>query len=260
MLTKIFAVLLCSHAAVMAYKTILLTPDNHVSLIGEVNQQSVGNFLIEIGRKNHTKNGEIYIVLNSPGGQVGAGNNLVEHIRFLQAENVTVNCLALNAASMAFAILQACDNRLVTTTSLLMQHQISNDGIDGSFESIRSYVDFMMQLEDYMTIFQAERLNMTEHNFREKTEHDWWLLGTNAVTENVADQVVTVGCHTSLYANTKNVTVTTMFGPVDLVYSTCPAVTGYLAVHFNNILWVLRDEAIKAVNDQFWISGRPTNN
>lgn len=83
-----------------------------------------------------------------------------------------------------------------------MQHQMSISGLNGNYENILSYVDFMQQLYYNLVQNQAKCLNMTVDQFKDKIHHDWWLMGQNAINNNVADSMATVGCSSELYNST----------------------------------------------------------
>ena len=60
----------------------------------------------------------VYMYINSPGGFLDDGLQMIRLVRAVP--NLT--CIAENAFSMAFAILQACDVRAVLDTGSIMQH------------------------------------------------------------------------------------------------------------------------------------------
>lgn len=215
-------------------KTIQLNSNNHVLIRGEINHHSIGSSLQQLGTTIAGEK-EVFIIIASPGGHVTVGNLFIEQIRYLQSQNVTVNCVAIQAASMAFAIFQTCDNRYITSTSILMQHQMSTKGLDGPFENIMSYIDFMEQLNGLLSDFQSDRLGLTSDEFKKETQHDLWLLGNNAIKFNAADQIVTIGCTPDLYKRRKQETLDTIFfGKVTLTYSGCPLIIEPLTIESDN--------------------------
>lgn len=65
----------------------------------------------------------INLIINSPGGSVPAGLQLVEAVHIAQARGVTVRCTVTTlAASMAFILLSECDERYALANSLLLFH------------------------------------------------------------------------------------------------------------------------------------------
>lgn len=65
----------------------------------------------------------INLVINSPGGSVVAGSQLIESVHIAQQRGVKVRCAVTNlAASMAFLLLTECDERYALSSSLLLFH------------------------------------------------------------------------------------------------------------------------------------------
>lgn len=236
------ATILLSALSTHATRVIELTKDNHIALYGQVTSSSMGQLAMDMGNllahqtAQNVTHPELFINIYSGGGSVNAGNQFINQIEFAQHRNVTVNCVVDMAASMAFTITQACDTRYVTTSSLLMQHQISSYGMGGPVENLKSSFDRIEQLVKLSNQRDAARLNMTLDDFQTKIAHDWWLYGENAVRAGAADELAVVGCHPSLYQSTHNVTVQTWFGPVTLVMSDCPLITAPLKVAFERNL------------------------
>ena len=67
----------------------------------------------------------IYLVINSPGGSVVAGLQVITTMRIAQSRGVTIKCIVpMMAASMAFQIFAECDERYAFDNSLLLWHPI----------------------------------------------------------------------------------------------------------------------------------------
>ncbi len=195
-----------------------LTLTNHVVLRGVINEQSVSKFLLNLQNLNENN---IYIYISSPGGSVLDGLQIVDQIQQLTKSGVQVNCIADMAMSMAFVILQSCPNRLVTSASVLMQHQMSF-GISGPIENVSSRMKFVKSLEEELTEMQSQRLNMTAKTFSDMIAHDWWLFGKEIFEYNVADSVIHVKCDKELSENVIVETIYSMFGDIQEIYSACP--------------------------------------
>lgn len=221
--------LICALAFPLAQsRNLILTHDNHVSLIGMIDGASVAEAQQQLGRvanqaleNNQT---EVILYISSNGGNVISGNALIEDIHFYQDQGLNITAVAPRAISMAFATLQACDKRCVLPTSILMQHQMSAGG-GGEMENLHSHMDFLDQLYDNLLENQAQRLNMTIDDFKKRINHDWWMLGKRAIDNQAADQIVRVGCSPDLYKGNHTEDFYTLFGAFRLTFSDCPLVT-----------------------------------
>jgi ATP-dependent Clp protease protease subunit len=193
---NLFHVLL-SVALVGASKVITLTNKNYVSLVGPVTSSNIDSVLVlfndaeVIATMKETK--QIYLYLNTPGGSVFDGYRLIQHIRTLQAQNVSVDCIGQNFMSMGFAIMQACSNRFIMTNSLGMQHPMSTL-MYGSIQTIRSELDMIEFMYEDLSQLQYTRMNIPQNTFNDKIIRDWWMFGQSLIHNNAADESVLVQC------------------------------------------------------------------
>lgn len=215
-----------------------LDATNHVALRGPVTEDSVTKLMVNMAKVKHD---DIILYMSSPGGSVIAGQNLIQQINYLQRRGHKIHCVADIAASMAFAILQACDDRYVTPSTILMQHQMSL-GVSGQLFNIQSRMKLMHAIESDMTRRQAKRMGLTDEVFTQKITSDWWLYGDQSVVDNAADVMLQVGCSNELMTTKVEETfyVQTFLGriPVEAVFSACPLTREPLEVkighrHFN---------------------------
>jgi len=129
-----------------ASKTITLESKNIVVFRGPVTEKSASEVQTKILEMSHRlgKNKVIYLVLNTPGGSVGAGLDLID---FLRAIPQKVHTITLFAASMGFQFAQNMDKRYITPNGTLMSHRARLGGLggqlDGELESrYKSFKDF----------------------------------------------------------------------------------------------------------------------
>ena len=176
---------------------ITLTNKNHVSLVGPVTSSNVDSVITLFNDADvlttikEEKN--VFLYINSPGGSVLDGYRLIQHIHALQAQNVSVNCIAQNFMSMGFAIFQACSRRLVMTNSLGMQHPMSTS-MHGSIQTIRTELDMIETMYEELSALQYARLNISRAVFNERILRDWWIFGSALLANNIADEAVHVQC------------------------------------------------------------------
>lgn len=162
------------------------------------------------------------IYLDSPGGSVMAGMQIIEAMK---ASKKHFTCVASFAASMAFAIFQACDARYLLETGTLMQHQMSF-GLNGQLKRNISIVEHAKSIASYLNGFQAARLGMSERQFEDFINDDVWLFGVNAIKRHAADELALVTCAPQLASSTVKKTVTVFIFSMTAQFSKCPLLTG----------------------------------
>jgi len=204
-------------------RTVDLTPENSVLLRGEVSDESVEQAMDSL-RSAVTKRGSldytIYLVLDSPGGSIDAGNAFIEYAKSVK----NLKTVTFFAASMASAIVQALPGeRLIIETGVLMFHR-ARGGFEGQFESgeVESRLDWAKQIVRHLEKINADRMKMSIPKYKALVVNELWLFGKMSVKRNGADDVVSVTCSDEL-ANTVAVTVmNSFFGPIRLKTSACP--------------------------------------
>lgn len=213
----IFLMLSFGVASSSTPEKIILTEKNHVSLRGEVSFESLEPIKTRI---NQLKDGEeLYLFIDSPGGSVIAGIELVD---ILQHSEKKVTCIARKAISMAFSILQACPTRIVLPYSILMQHRISTS-LQGSPSEIQTGLEVSKDLEDILNISDSQRLKLTLDQFREKVRYEFWLIGSNKILKNkAADKVGIASCDPELAKKEEIISINMGFFRIEQKINKCP--------------------------------------
>lgn len=208
--------------------TINLNENNMVSIRGPIDSESTNKFFQDIMKID--KDEEVNIFINSPGGSVMEGLKIVSYIEMLN-NNIRVNCIADFAASMAFIITQSCQNRYALKNSLLMQHQMSLM-TRGNLFNLNNYMDMINDMNVELDKTQAQRINMTYEEFKDRITNDWWLYGSQAKEMNVVDDIVNVRCSDRLISGTEKTKVSTIFGDIEYTFNLCPLVRHPLKIRF----------------------------
>lgn len=229
-----FITLSISKSTSITTSIITLKDSNFVSIRGPITSGSITTVLTTlIDKVSSLEDDDIYIYINSPGGSVDAGMQLVTYIESLKEQNIVVNCIAENAMSMGFLIFQYCDNRYITKYATLMQHQMSLGNIKGKIKEINSYIEYINLMEDKINLDQATRIGLSIDEFNTKINNDWWLYSTNIIENKVADKVVSIKCNFRNYQET--ITIQSIFGEISVIYSRCPTISAPIKIIFPDI-------------------------
>jgi ATP-dependent protease ClpP protease subunit len=198
---------------------IKLDDKNTVTLRGEVTSQSTAKAAAEILEKDSS---DVYVIINSPGGSVLAGLQLIDLIK---GNHKKVHCIAMFAASMAFDLFEECDDRLILENSLLMQH-VPSYGVEGNEPNNWSFAQFMHKLHMDMLEKQSARLHLSKDAFYAKVRDDWWLFGDDATKEKAADRKVEATCEPEMTKRRVKETISVLFFTVNVEWSGCPLIAG----------------------------------
>jgi ATP-dependent protease ClpP protease subunit len=209
-------------------KEIVLTKDNTLVLDDSFSGKSVSQ-LIQQARKmdSDLQSGyPIYLFLNTPGGSIQAGLELIEALNGI---NRPVHTVTLFAASMGWQLAQHLGNRYILKYGVLMSHKASGSisgEFGGGFSQIDSRYGLWLRRINIMDEHTVKRTNgkKTLQQYRSEYDNELWINGQEAVDNGYADEVVTVKCGQGL-DGTKNADANFMGFRLKLTLSACPIVT-----------------------------------
>lgn len=228
-------------ASVAQAETVALNETNTVTFRGVVDYDTVAKAQVELMKKAEAGK-PLYLVLDTPGGSVDAGNRLIDTINGL---SVKVHTITLFAASMGFNIAQASGDRLIIPTGELMSHR-ARGGVQGEIPgSIQVRLNHYLVMLDGMHETSAKRMGLSLSQYHGLIKDEYWTFGERAVKEKAADRVVTAKCSSELANGTESITILTLFGALKVTMSTCPLVSGPLGV---DLAGISKENQVNALN------------
>lgn len=214
---------------------IVLTSDNVVVLDTDFNEFSTAN-LAQVAKSLDAKlpSGEpLYLVIDSPGGLIDAGLNLIENLNALNRE---VHTISVFAASMGFQTVQGLKKRYVLENGTLMSHK-ARGGFSGEFPGqLDSRYSYYLKRVNRMNEKAVKRTNgkHTLQSYANLIENEYWCDGEDCVKEGFADAVAAPSCDQSLNGTRNSLVDKFMFmgHTVEIFFkkSACPINTGVLDV------------------------------
>jgi len=242
-------------------ETIVITGDNLLTLSGEVNGDSVGPIIMRAkeldaklssGKITHDHTTPLYLYINSPGGSVQSGLEMIEALKGLGRPVHTITAFG---ASMAWQTVQNLDERYVLKSGILMSHRAAGQ-FSGSFggtapSQLDSRVRLWTQITKEMDEATVARTNgkQTLSSYQADYSPELWVTGQEAVNQGYADAVVKVKCGKDLTGTTKH--ETEFLGlPVSYELDACPLNSSPMNIHFGFIFGVSQDY-IDRVKEQF---------
>lgn len=216
-----------------AKKTIVLEKKNMLVFRGPVTAKSVAETQAKLLKMSYDlkRSDVIYLVLDTPGGSVFAGMQLIDHLRAVPQRIQTVT---LFAASMGFQIVQNMDKRYITRSGTLMSHR-ARGGIQGQFDGeLETRYKMVKRAINYLDAIASKRMDLSLDAYRKLIKDEYWVHGFDASADKAADEMVNLNCGKTLNGTEKKEFMT-FFGPVDVTFSKCPLIRGPLKVDFKRL-------------------------
>lgn len=205
-------------------EVLVLNAQNTLSIRSAVTESSMAKLstdLLAMSRRLPS-DAVIYLVLDTPGGEVNAGNQFLD---IADAIPQRIDTITVFSASMGFHIAQHLGNRYVTASGRFMSHRIRVGGIGGQVpgEALSRMKD-IEKLALRMDEACAKRMGLSVETYRDLTRDEYWVSGEDAVKEHAADKIILATCDESLSGNTVQ-TFETMFGEMKVEVSKCPLIS-----------------------------------
>lgn len=158
-----------------------------VTLFGEVgeNSREIAQQIRTLGNSKEP----IWLLINSPGGEILRGSLIITAIEQTKAPVYTV-CMEM-CASMAAMIFEYGDERFVAHRSMLMFHPASG-GVQGEIDKSISRLLMVQKFFGKIERYVAARVGLTYDQYKLKTSQEIWLDGEDAVKSRFADKTVLV--------------------------------------------------------------------
>ena len=234
-----------------ASKILTLEAKNTIVLSGPIESGSVSKVISQLKKMSGelSSSDTIYLVMNTPGGSVFDGADLID---FLAGLPQKVKTVTMFAASMGFQIVENNPGeRLITRNGILMSHRAALSGLAGQLDGeLESEYKMIRRETDYMEAKDCQRLGIDLPTYREKIRNEWWIHGFDAVSEKVADETILLQCGETM-SGTTDTTVNSMFGPITVTMDNCPLITAPVAIHMDKVPEQNRKQVEEALRDSY---------
>lgn len=162
-----------------------------IVLDGPVDEMNMLLVITQIGMVTEAKADAIVLEINTPGGSIWDGFELV---KVIENSKIPVICVVdNNALSMGFYILQSCNVRLMTKRSALMAHLPSVGGhIGGTAKEYENVSEGLRVTGEGLVYHMAHRMRISPEDMAAKLAGgvDWWMSYKDALIFGAVDDAV----------------------------------------------------------------------
>jgi|GEM_PF-4966917 len=166
------------------------TPPSQPFVLEEINAFSIEALIEELDSAVKAGAKSITLKINSPGGSVFAGFELV---RKMEELGVPVHCKVDGAvASMAVYVLESCTTRTMTKRSFMMLHGPGAYGeMGGQAHEFANMAEFLRILQAAYVAHIADRVGVDPAVIQAKIDggREWWLTPQEALAAKLIDAV-----------------------------------------------------------------------
>lgn len=162
-----------------------------VQFNAEFNDKTVDAAIAAIKQANKDRKKAIYLLLDSPGGDVDAGGRLIAAMGASKAPVYTV--VIGRCASMCAITEEYGKERYMLDRTTLMFHPASMQVmIAGEVDKVISRLSYGKRTIDKMDLHTALRSGTTFEAFKAKTEQEYWTDAEDALRDHLIDGIVDI--------------------------------------------------------------------
>jgi ATP-dependent protease ClpP protease subunit len=175
--------------AIMPVEDNTSSDETRVLLDGPVTDDSAQEVARELIEKSNKGANKLVLVIDSPGGAVFAGAELISTMKALQATGVEIDTVCLNlCASMAAIIHQFGSTRYMQEFSVLMFHPASG-GARGEIPAMISQLEAINNYVERFSKAIAARAGIPHAEFSRLEKTELWVDDEQAVKQGFAEAV-----------------------------------------------------------------------
>lgn len=166
-----------------------LLKDRIIMLSGEINS-ALSNVIVScLLFLDSQSNEKISIYINSPGGEVNAGLEIIDTMNYI---NSTVETICLGSAMSMAAVILACGekgSRYALPNSEIMIHQPSG-GFEGKELDVDIYAKRLTRLKNKLYEILAEKTGKPTSSIAKASERDCFLTSEEALSFGLIDEIL----------------------------------------------------------------------
>lgn len=172
-------------------KSLNTTGASLIQMNEEFNDRSVNRVIGEIRDANSKGKKSIYLLLDSPGGEIDAGGRLIAAMGASKAPVYTV-VTGLCASMCAMTEEYGKERYMLDRTTLMFHPASMGVMISGEVDKVISRLSYGKRVVDKMDVHTAKRSGIAYETFKARTEQELWDDAEDALRDHLIDAIVDI--------------------------------------------------------------------
>ena len=166
-----------------------LLKDRIIFLCGEINDELANSVIAELLYLDSQSNEDIYLYINSPGGEITAGMAIYDTINYIKSDVSTI-CIGIAASMGAFLLLSGTKGkRYSLENSEIMIHQPLG-GVKGQATEIKIVAERILKIKNKLNKIISKKTNIPIKKIEKDTERDYYLEPIEALKYGIIDKII----------------------------------------------------------------------
>lgn len=166
-----------------------LLNDRIIFLNGEIDSNVANIIISELLYLDSLNNEEIYLYINSPGGEITSGMAIYDTMNYIKSDVKTI-CIGLAASMGAFILANGTKGkRCSLPNSEIMIHQPLG-GIQGQAIDIKIAADRIIKTKKKLNKILAEQTNKSIKKVEKDTDRDYFMNANEALKYGIIDLII----------------------------------------------------------------------
>ena len=166
-----------------------LLKDRIIFISGEIDDNLSNSVVAQLLYLDSLNNNDIYLYINSPGGDITAGLAIFDTMNYIKSEVSTI-CVGLAASMGAFLLLSGKKGkRIALENSEIMIHQPLG-GVKGQATDIKIASDRIIKIKRKLNTIISKKTNKSLKQIEKDTERDYYLDSKEAKEYGIVDKIL----------------------------------------------------------------------
>lgn len=166
-----------------------LLKDRIIFLSGEINDNVANSVVAQLLYLDSISNDDIYLYINSPGGEISAGMAIYDTMNYIKSDVSTI-CVGLAASMGAFLLLSGTKGkRIALPNSEIMIHQPLG-GANGQATDIKIAAERIVKMKEKLNKIISKKTNQKIEKIEKDTDRDYFMNAKEAKEYGIIDKII----------------------------------------------------------------------